>query len=273
MINPFANVPIFHIASMARSGETVLLRSLASHSKIKVVHNLGERDAEHSEQLFEHLKHYSKTKINCRHPYVRPYEATRKDVLVLKQGVWEHKYPFKGIILSRNPVSIYASLRSYDANEPTDDLDALWHHNEKRLTRWMRDIDKTLVEEMRSLPAVDQFCLFYNRRMGALAEHFLPVVHYEGFVTDPKGVLTKTVNAMGLDYEDSMLNAHSGYSKGAQGHGKIDMGVPVNSGSMYKFQKIISHDEFDSIVAKTQKVHNKFGYNIEWDNIHLENIS
>jgi hypothetical protein len=267
MINPFAKVKIFHIASMARSGETVFLRSLAAHTRICVVHNLEAKDAEHSAQLFEFLKHYPERKIKCRHPYVRPYKVLPSDVLVLKQGVWEHRFPFDGIILSRNPAAIYASLRNYDANGAEDDLDKLWHNNEKRFARWMRDIDASLVDEMLALPAVEQFCFFYNRRMGALADLGLPVVHYENFVTNPEKVLAVTVNAMGLDYEGCMLNAHSGYSRNAKGHGKIDMGAPLHSGSLYKFQKTVTPKEFDVIVEQTKDVHRKFGYQIEWDSI------
>lgn len=212
MRTPFGKVPIFHIASMARCGETVLLRSLASHSRIHVVHNLGEREEAHSLRLFEYLKHYRKTKIRCLHPYVRPYNVLSDDVLVLKQGVWEHRFPFRGIILSRNPVSVYASLRNYDAQDGSaSDLDALWQYNAERLSRWMRDIESLLVDEMLSLAPVEQFCLFYNRRMGALAQLGVPIVHYEKLAADPYIVLATVVHAMGLDFEDSMLSAHADY--------------------------------------------------------------
>jgi len=270
VINPFAQVPVFHIASMARSGETVLLRSLASHSRIKVVHNLGAHDEAHSEQLFEYLKHYQNTKISRKHPYVKPYDVEKGEVLVLKQGVWEHRFPFKGVILSRNPVAIYASLRNYDADEENSDLDSLWHHNTARLTRWMRDIDPLLVDELQALPPVEQFTLFYNRRMRALAALGLPVVHYEKFVTNARGVLTTIVNAMGLDFEDGMLNAHTDYSKGSRGHGKIDMGAALHSGSLYKFQRTLARDEFDVIVEKTGEVHRQFGYRLQWDSITVD---
>jgi len=37
---------IVHIASMARSGETLLLRTLAAHPRIHIVHNLLRHDTQ-----------------------------------------------------------------------------------------------------------------------------------------------------------------------------------------------------------------------------------
>ena len=265
-------VPVFHVASMARSGETVFLRSLSAHPRLRVVHNLGEQDTEASAQLFEYLKHYRKQRIWRLHPLLRPFGIKARDVLVLKQGVWEHRYPFQGLILSRNPVSIYASLRTYDAPEGGDaDLDALWHHNTDRLARWMRDIDHDLVSELLQLPPVEQFCFFYNRRMGALSELSCPVVHYETFVANPRRALEVATQAAGVPFEEAMLNAHTAYEEGSRGHGKIELAAPVHRGSLYKFQNVVTHAEFDTILEKTEPVFRRLGYHIEWDRIDVEN--
>jgi hypothetical protein len=273
MLNLFAKVPIFHIASMARSGETVFLRHLAAHPRIRVVHNLAARDAEHSARFFEYLKHYRGRSIRLRHPYVRPYGASAGDVLVLKQGVWEHQYPFDGIILARNPASIYASLRIYDREKTDDDLDQLWANNTRRFMRWMRSIQPDLETEFEGLSPVDQFCFFYNRRMGALAKLKLPLVRYEDFVEDSRGALSVAVEAMGLEFDEKMLQAHADYGRGSRGHGKIDMGAPVHRGSLYKFQQIITPAEFDAIAEKTAQVHRAFGYRMSWDSIEIEDAA
>ncbi len=260
--------PIFHVASMARSGETVFLRSLAAHPRVHVVHNLDERDGEDAARLFAYLQHYRKTRIWFRHPRVRPCAITPGDVLVLKQGVWEHRFPFHGMILARNPVSIYASLRTYDVPpEGAADLDALWSHNTARFLRWLVQIDPTLIPGFEYRSPVDQFCVFYNRRMGALLSLGLPVVHYERFVTDPRGSLRMTAATMGLPFDEAMLVAHNAYETGVAGHGKTDLARPVNDASLYKFQRVVTRAEFDAIVARSAPVHRRYGYRMTWDEI------
>ena len=269
-MNPFDRIPIVHIASMARSGETVLLRALAAHSRIHIVHNLEQRDELHSARLFEHLKSYSKTRISRRHSLVQPYSPKRGDVLVVKQGVWEHRYPFNGIILSRNPIAIYASLRTYDAPSDTSgsvDLDDLWHHNTQRLTRWMRDIDKDLVTSIEQSSPINQFCLFYNRRMGALLELGLPIINYENLVTDPRHTLNQVTSEMGLPFDESMLLSHTSYSGGTEGHGKADMSQPLNNASLKKYTQVLTKAEFSHISDACAHVASRYGYKLEWDRI------
>ena len=82
---------IFHMASMARSGETLMLRILAESDKVVVVHNLEEKDDAEKEKAFNFLKTYSSKKIARYHRYIKPYNLNKNQILLLKQGVWEHK--------------------------------------------------------------------------------------------------------------------------------------------------------------------------------------
>jgi len=110
--NKMSSIPIFYIASMARSGETVFLRTLNSHTKIHVLHNIENRDSPSSLRLFERLKKSSVKEIAPGE--VEHLSISSNQILIVKQGVYEAKSEFNGVVLVRNPLSIFASLISYD---------------------------------------------------------------------------------------------------------------------------------------------------------------
>ena len=270
MFQSFKKNPIFHLASMARSGETVILRSLAAHSKIKIVHNLNSTDAQDTKKLFEFLKTNPPNSIKQNNAYTKSYNLKKDDVLLLKQGVWEHKYDFDGFILSRNPVSIFASLKVYDKDELGDDWKNNWYlRNTERLTRWLKDIDKTLLPDFEKLSPIDQFSLFYNRRMGALLKTGKPIVYYENFVQHPEKELRFIISEMGLHFEETVLNSHENFKNGEKRHGKIDLSKPIQANSLSKYQKIITKQEFDEVHVKTKAVSKNFGYSTNWNAINI----
>ena len=263
-------IKIFHIASMARSGETVLLRTLNAHSKIQVVHNLKKDDDDASEKLFDFLKGYEQEKIKRSHPLLRGIIGKNTKVLLLKQGVWSHKYPFWGVVLSRNPASIYASLKTYDRDELGIDLEKNWFRNTERMMRWLKDIDVELQNDFPSLSPVDQFCMFYNARMGHLANLNLPVVHYERFVQQPEMIIKEILKLMRLSYEEKVMNSHAEYESDERGHGKMNLNRAISVDSLYKYQKYLTRREFDEIADKTQHVHKRLKYKMSWSNIELQ---
>ena len=126
----------------------------------------------------------------------------------------------------------------------------------------MRDIDKTLASRIEESCPIEQFCLFYNRRMGALLELGLPIIHYENLVTDPLDTLTQVTSAMGLPFDDSMLLSHTSYAGGTEGHGKADMSQPLNNASLRKYTQVLTEAEFSHIRDACGHVASRYGYTI-----------
>lgn len=272
MLNLFTKIPIFHIASMARSGETVLLRSLAAHSRIQIVHNLEKQETENSIRLFNYLKNSQDDKIGAKNKYAKHCCLKKGEILLLKQGVWEHKYDFNGIILSRNPISIFASLKVYDEDGfgNGNDWQRTWLlRNTERLSRWLKDIDAKLLYGFDKLSPIDQFCLFYNRRMGGLIKTNKPILYYENFVENPEKELRFLISEMGLQFENAVLKSHKKFKKGEEGHGKNDLSQPIKPDSLLKYKAVITKEEFQEINEKTSNVSKLYGYNVNWNKIEL----
>lgn len=265
-----ARVPIFHIASMARSGETAVLRSLSAHTRVRVVHNLTETEDKKSRRLFRYLKQYKSCSLRCSHPYARYLGLSGNEVLILKQGVWEHKHRFVGVVLVRNPVSVFASLKAYDQTDGEAISPGSWAQNEKRLVRWSRDIDRRLATALPAMTPVEQFCAFYVRRMEALLETGLPVLHYERLVEDPALALERVLACAGLPWEDGVAMAHTGFRLGEIGHGQNELSRPINGDSLTRYRKLVSIGEFDEIATRTSGVTRAYGYRLDWDAISVE---
>ncbi|MFW6336901.1 MAG: hypothetical protein ACOC3G_07215, partial [Phycisphaeraceae bacterium] len=103
------------MASMARSGETVLLRSLAAHPAIFVPGQIDKRDDPAGRALIEKVQREGATQLDRDDPCVVDCGvAPTCKAVVIKQGVWEHRWPFDGFILIRNPASVYRSLTAFD---------------------------------------------------------------------------------------------------------------------------------------------------------------
>lgn len=259
-------VPVYHIAGMARCGETILLRTLAAHENIHVVHNLSASDTPEELKLFNFLMRYSGTTLPVKHRLLRHLNVSAGDCLVLKQGVWEHRYSFMGIVFARNPVSVYASLKSYDYE--LEDISG-WDKNMERLLRWMNEIDRSLVDALKQLSPIQQFCLFYNRRMIPLAQSGLPLFRYEEFVSDPTGVLKNIMATFKLDGDERMMESHRLYRRQTRGHGGTDLSKAINPHSLNKYKEIITPDEFYEIREATADVCGILGYVLNWDGIEL----
>jgi hypothetical protein len=253
-------IPIYHMASMARSGETLLQRQLNTHTKIRIAHNLNKGDKFYEQLLYKHLKKRKNQLISSKHLYALPYRFKKDEVILLKQGVWEHKHPFKGFILSRNPLSIYASLKVYDDGDKSLQGKNAWHYNEQRLIRWMYNIDSKLINNLTGLSQIDQFSLFYNRRMGGLIETGLPVVFYENFVQKPRDELKKILSYLNLEYEPQVIDAHKKFSNSDIGHGNIKLSRPIDTSSIYKYKDILTNDEISEISEKVKEVAFEYGY-------------
>jgi hypothetical protein len=264
MVNPLEKkVRVFHIASMARSGETLLLRSLSAHSKVRVVHNLQNIDALADIRLFKYLSKYPYKKISRK--YYKVSDTGIEDdvkVLILKQGVWEHRYDFSGLVLSRNPVSIYSSLKEYAHRNSVDVFGGY-------LPRWLLDIDEGELDGFSKLQDIEKFCYFYCRRMGPLLRLGKPVIRYEDFIGNPISVLKKVCCYVGLVFEDSMGASHSFFEPNSIGHGGIRLDAPISEGTTSSYLNNVSSEEFDFIKIKTFDVASKYGYFFDYPHIRL----
>lgn len=264
-------IPIVHVASMARSGETVLLRSLNGHPLIYNLVNLEEKDNNPETDLFRFLQHYRPNKIDVNHPLMEKLNLTSNQTLLVKQGVWEHKYPFNGIVLVRNPISIYASMISYNGASTPEEFKARKQALTRNCKRWLRDIDNNLLDSFDSLNVIEQFCAFYNRRMYPLSQLGLPIVHYEEFCLNPESYLKKILSYFSLKYVPSVTQSHLQYSDKQTGHGLIKLAEPINIKSLDKWKNHISQKEFKIIAALTYNTCHAFGYELNSYEILLKN--
>lgn len=65
-------------------------------------------------KLFKFLKCYKNKYIDINYPILYQFNLKKNSVIIVKQGVWEYRYPFYGIILARNPLAVFSSLKVYD---------------------------------------------------------------------------------------------------------------------------------------------------------------
>jgi hypothetical protein len=255
------SIPIFHIASIARSGETILMRNLSAHPNVKIVHNFRSFDTFTEQKMYKSLKKRARTEISRFNLFALPYKLNRGDVLVLKQGVWKHPYAFKGFILARNPLSIFSSLRSYD--EKYYDISVgktPWDLTLSRLKRWLGDIDKAALDGFETKTPIEQFSTFYNTRMKDLLSTNLPIVKYEELVTSPRRELTRVQQILDLDIHEDVFNAEKKFDKGFQGHGFSDFSKRLNSNSLRSYEKKLSQVEITQLSDLTASVAKEIGY-------------
>lgn len=269
-------IPIYHMASMARSGETLMLRTLEAHSNIRTVHNLFQQDSKESLALFNLLQNYNEFSIASSIPEVQAFNVRSNEILLLKQGAYEHQSPFQGFILVRNPLSIYVSLKKYDNYWSL----AWWRELIKgklskkncptvrgRLSRWFKCVDSQIAKGVGSLSEIELFCAFYNRKMFALFQTGLPIVHYEHFVQKPEETLRRLLPLLGLEFTQEMLKAETFYPAGMVGHGKNDLTRKIDRSSLQKYQEL-SRKEHDRILALTWPTMSIYGYEVDSEGIH-----
>lgn len=260
---PIGKIPIFHVASLARSGETMLLRCLSQHSRLQVVHNLSAQDSADELKLFEFLQSYEPTRISSRHPLVRPYKLKRRQALVLKQAVWKHAFNFEGIVLARQPVACFASLKAYDSRHNGLSWQENWHINQERLTRWLKQMEPDALEGFESLPPLRQFARFYSIRIRQLLATGKPVVRYEDLVSSPLATLTRVCNHFQIDFEPAMLQSHEAF-RGHIGHGQNELDRPINTDSLFKYTNEISRHDFNVLTRLCGDEIEKLEYALSW---------
>lgn len=234
-----ARLQIRQLGSMARSGETLFLRSFAAHPQVHVVHDLLPTNTAAETRLFSLLRLWPANEID-RAPVEQllgqplPASVTH---LLLKQGVFQPVHDWQGVVLLRNPYAVFSSLWRFDAQLAGQRDDpvlqaAYWRARRlPRLLAWADALDPTLSQRLRQTDEpLQQFLLFYACRARQLLASGQPLCRYEDFVNRHAEVLPTVCTQLGLPWHDALLQAHQRYPAGREGHGGIDLSAPVRPG-------------------------------------------
>jgi hypothetical protein len=230
---------IVHLASLARSGETLLLRALAAHPQVHVVHDLRAVNTGADQALYRLLRVWPlptlpRWQLDAHvAPGVVPQDCR---VLVLKQGVFAPRQRPAGFGLIRNPQAVFSSLWRYDAlrlgQTPTAALNAQHWLNLRlpRLLVWADACLPALLPALRAEPdPVRQFLLYWQARVAQILAQQRTVITYEHFVCEPEAALREVCAAIGLPFEPGLLQAHRGHAAGEPGHGGMDLSAPIRA--------------------------------------------
>lgn len=228
---------IVHLASLARSGETLVLRALAAHPQVHVVHDLRAINTEADQALYRLLRVWPLPAVPRSQVEALLGPGRLKpgcDLLVLKQGVFAPRHRPPGFALLRNPYAVFCSLWSYDARRlgetPTAELNRR-HWFASRLPRLLVWADASLPALLPTLRAetdpVRQFLCYWRARLDQILAQQAVRLGYEDLVTDPATELRRLCAAIGLPFDAAMLNAERGYAPGEVGHGGIRLDQPI----------------------------------------------
>lgn len=251
---------IAHLASLARSGETMVLRALDAHPAVHVVHDLHAINSEADQALYRLLRvwpaaHLPRWQLD-RH--IAPgLVAPGRSVLLLKQGVFAPRHAVAGFGLVRNPYAVFCSLWHYDARlagqTPTPALN-LHHWRERRLPRLLVWADASLPSLRPALAAeadpVRQFLLYWQARVAQIAAAQRCVITYEDFVNSPEAALRRICQAIDLPFDPALLQAHGRHPAGRRGHGGIDLSGPIHSAPAWTPDAMVDPAPFADAVTR-----------------------
>jgi Sulfotransferase family len=224
---------VVHLASLARSGETLVQRALAVHPQVQVVFDLLEPNSPQQLKLFELLRVWPGETLP-RWQFERQV-APQTTVLLLKQGIFTPRHRAAGFGLLRNPYAAFVSLWHYEARRLGErGADAvrnllLWRQfREPRLLVWADAMQPALLPALRAeRDPVRQFLLFWDMRVRQIVAEQRTLVHYEDFVVAPEAELRRICTAIGLPWDPSVLHSHRHFRPGQIGHGGIDLSAPI----------------------------------------------
>lgn len=264
---------VIHMASLARGGETLMLRTLGAHSRIHVAAQLI--DSPESEKRLRFFMDWPDQTIPCHHEILSGLNVHDGDLILVKQGIWEHRWSFNGFVLARNPVAVFASLLAYD-DQKTARRESLLLRlgcferaralggNIERLSRWFGNIDPCVAVSLPYMDLLEIFAAFYNRRMGRLATLGLPVIRYEDFIRQPADILKELCGELGIEYEDGMVDSHELHS--GMGHGKNPLDRPIGPSSIDKSRRVSRRDR-ERLIALTAEAWQRLGYSLSEDRL------
>lgn len=108
---------IVYLASHARAGETVVLRALSCHPRIHVPLQVTQDEDPQALRFVSELRANECPEIRPDHWYAQAMKLRPDTVILVKQGVWEQRGKFDGIVLIRNPLSFVHSMLEYNQRE------------------------------------------------------------------------------------------------------------------------------------------------------------
>lgn len=251
---------IVHMASLARSGETMVLRALDAHPAVHVVHDLHEVNTAADQALYRLLRLWPAARLPRwqLEQHIAPgLVAAGRSVLLLKQGVFAPRHAAAGFGFIRNPYAVFCSLWHYDARlagqTPTPALN-LRHWRERRLPRLLVWADASLPALLPALRAeadpVRQFLLYWQARVAQILATQACVLTYEEFVTAPEDALRRICQAIALPWDAALLQAHRRHPAGRRGHGGIDLSAPIRPAAAWIPDPGVDPAPFAAAVAR-----------------------
>jgi hypothetical protein len=257
-----SEIPIFHLASHARAGETLFLKLMSAHSRVCVPLQVEQEEFDIDKAFIAEIQQTGIQSIVLDHPYARKKSLDGNSVVIIKQGIWFHKAPFNGITLVRNPLSFVESMMTYNVLEGLGG--GIRKYGRKRyaktftrLLRWSKNMSDDLCSDIDSKHSVvDALCCFYNSRVNILANYRKEIFKYEDLVNSPRKELQKVCRILDIEFERNLLYAHQNYSESSLGHGMNKLSRSIDTTSMNKwrqgdralFQKV-KHETIDTAAA------------------------
>lgn len=251
---------ILHLASMARSGETLFLRTFSVHTDVSIVHDLYGENSEAETSLFELIKREAPTRLDESdlpfNTWVHGIKSTSR-YLLIKQGAFHPRQAFRGIGLIRNPLSVFLSLWNYDAKIagqlPEKALnDRNWFEFRlPRLMDWAHAMFGDASVAIGNLhEPEEQFVAFYKMRYRQICQHVNTIIYYEDLASNPEATIKSVCETLGLEFQPHLLYAERFYPAGLQGHGGTDLGAAIRPESKPFFPAGINRDRFLSAIKE-----------------------
>lgn len=251
---------ILHLASMARSGETLFLRTFSVHTDVSIVHDLYHENSEAENSLFELIKREEPARLPENDLPFNTWDHGIKPTsryLLIKQGAFNPRQAFRGIGLIRNPLSVFLSLWNYDARmagqSPGKALnDRNWLELRlPRLMNWAHAMfgDAAAAISSQQQPE-EQFLAFYKMRYRQICQHVTTIMHYEDLASQPEATIRLACQALGLEFQPHLLYAERFYPAGLQGHGGTDLSARIRPESKPSMPEGINSERFLSAMEE-----------------------
>lgn len=245
--------PIVLMDSFSRSGETLLLRCLNAHSRLRAVHDLAAQNTKAENDMFAAIRQEGLTEIDGESPLLEGVEPPPEGgMFVLKNATWHAPQTFtKHFTLIRNPFSVAMSCRAVE-DPQSDALHRIY-------LRWTREIAPELRQHFQRRDNLDIILALWSIKVSAALQAKRPIVFYEELVEHPEATLRALLTYLGLEWEDRVLHSHLDYEVGVQGHGQIPLDAPIHAGSAHSYLGLPG-GTFDRIFAATYATFHACGY-------------